>query len=223
MPHLNSNEMTDEIQKRLSYKLPHLDKHYKPLKVSVTDMKNKDRQVFKSPELFVIPKFMQIESPLEASEVGTVMHKVLEKIDFNMSSDSNTVSAFLDGLCEKHFLTLKEREAIATHAIQLILESELSVRIRKAKRVYRETPFVLEKDGQFIQGIIDLHFEDALGWVLVDYKTDRIVGNDVEQVASRYAVQIALYKEAMERIIGKPVVQAMIYFIDANLLYQIRD
>ncbi len=222
-PHLDSNEVTDEIQKRLSYKLPHLDKRYKPLKVSVTDMKNKDRQVFKSPELFSIPKFMQIESPLEASEVGTVMHKVLEKIDFNMSSDSNTVTAFLNGLCEKHFLTLKEREAITTHAIQSILESELSARIRKAKRVYRETPFVLEKEGQFIQGIIDLHFEDALGWVLVDYKTDRIMSNHVEQVASRYSVQIALYKEAMERIIGKPVVQAMIYFIDANSLYQIRD
>lgn len=222
-PRFESNALTDEIHKRLSYKLPHLDKVYRPLKISVTDKKNAEGHVFKLPELFTSPQFLLEESPIKANEKGTAMHKVLEKMVFDMPSDPKSVIEFLDGLSEKHFITTKEREALMPRAIQAVLESELGNRLRAAKRIYRETPFVLQKEGQLIQGIIDLYFEEDQGWVLVDYKTDRITQDNMDEVASRYTVQIALYKEAMERIIGKPVVQTMIYFIDANTLYQIRD
>lgn len=220
-PYEGSDEIYEEIHKRLSFKLPHLEKAYKPLKISVTDKKNDDEQRFKLPELYAAPKFLMAERPLQANEIGTAMHKVLEKISFEMSSDSKSVLAFLDDLCDKHFISLKEREALSPEAIQTVLASELGKRIRSAKHVYRETPFVLKKDGQFIQGIIDLYFEDEQGWVLVDYKTDRITPVNIVAIASRYSVQIALYKEAIESIIGKPVIQAMIYFVDANVLYHI--
>ena len=45
-------------------------------------------------------------------------------------------------------------------------------------------------------GFVDLAFEEDDGWVLMDYKTDR-VAEDVTPVATRYERQIGAYQEAI--------------------------
>ncbi len=51
----------------------------------------------------------------------------------------------------------------------------------KAEQVYRELPFTYahdDRDGdyQILQGIADCLFKEQDGWVLLDYKTDRVRG-----------------------------------------------
>ena len=55
-----------------------------------------------------------------------------------------------------------------------------------------------EEDLTLIQGIIDVFWLEPDGIVLLDYKTDRV--QTVEQLKDRYAAQLHLYAEALERV-----------------------
>lgn len=98
----------------------------------------------------------------------------------------------------------------------------------KAGRLYREKPFVMgftgeeltrfgfgemcvyggqsqkdyaekrQEDLTLIQGIIDVFWVEEDGIVLLDYKTDRV--DTAKQLTDRYAAQLRLYGEALERI-----------------------
>ena len=100
----------------------------------------------------------------------------------------------------------------------------------QAGRLFREKPFVMgfteqelerfgfgemrsvgphtlplsENDGAesgdltLIQGIIDVFWEEEDGIVVLDYKTDRV--ETAGQLKDRYAAQLALYGEALERL-----------------------
>ncbi|MBQ4259980.1 MAG: helicase-exonuclease AddAB subunit AddA [Lachnospiraceae bacterium] len=88
-------------------------------------------------------------------------------------------------------------------------------------QLYREQPFVLgiparrlkeefpEGETVLIQGIIDVFWEEDGELVLLDYKTDRI--ESIEALWDRYATQIDYYKEALERIMAKPVKAGILY------------
>lgn len=87
--------------------------------------------------------------------------------------------------------------------------------------LFREQPFVMEipakradkrfpeGESMLIQGIIDAFYikEDAV--YLMDYKTDRV--DKKQDLIARYQVQLDLYKEALEKLTGKPVVKVMVY------------
>ena len=84
----------------------------------------------------------------------------------------------------------------------------------------RERPFnlVIEQAGaqSIVQGIIDCFFEEEGELVLVDYKTTG-VGSEGEfaarreSIRERYAMQIDLYRRALEAATGKPVKEAYLY------------
>ena len=84
----------------------------------------------------------------------------------------------------------------------------------------RERPFnlVIEQAGaqSIVQGIIDCFFEEEGELVLVDYKTTG-VGSEGEfaarreSIRARYAMQIDLYRRALEAATGKPVKEAYLY------------
>ena len=60
-----------------------------------------------------------------------------------------------------------------------------------------------------IQGVIDCLFREDDAWILVDYKSDRLETADAFR--RRYAVQLALYKRAVEQITHRPVEETYIY------------
>jgi ATP-dependent helicase/nuclease subunit A len=56
-------------------------------------------------------------------------------------------------------------------------------------------------DGTLIEGIVDLAFEEAGEWTVVDYKTDREVAASGEE---QYRRQVALYASAIAQATGQP-------------------
>ena len=99
-------------------------------------------------------------------------------------------------------------------------------RIAGAAQVLREQPFVLkirmdslglageEDDGteeRLVQGVIDLAFLEEDGWTLVDYKTNRIAEGEEARILAWYRPQLAVYREALVRLTGRPVKAAGLY------------
>lgn len=75
-----------------------------------------------------------------------------------------------------------------------------------------------EQDLTLIQGIIDVFWEEEDGIVVLDYKTDRV--DTGKQLADRYAAQLALYGEALERIYNQDEVRNI--RVKERLLYSFR-
>ena len=94
----------------------------------------------------------------------------------------------------------------AADIVERVLAHELLARAREADArgaCRRETPVAITlSDGSLVEGVVDLAFEDAAGWTVVDYKTDRELAESGED---RYRRQIELYAAAVARNTARPV------------------
>ncbi|MYK69102.1 MAG: AAA family ATPase [Gammaproteobacteria bacterium] len=96
--------------------------------------------------------------------------------------------------------------------------SELWRRAERADMRQPEVPFAVELPAEnggiprLVEGVIDLAFREADGWVIVDYKTD--VGDDPDFPARRrtYRRQVDLYAECWEQVTGEPVKEKALLF-----------
>jgi ATP-dependent exoDNAse (exonuclease V) beta subunit len=66
--------------------------------------------------------------------------------------------------------------------------------------------------------VIDLVYESAEGWRILDYKSDQLDGlADVDaELLARYGPQLAQYKSAWERAAGGKVASAELVALRAN-------
>lgn len=211
-------ELDESVSRRLSF-VPACDSVvYKPIKVSVTEKTKSEAVTF---NLYDLPKFIQDERRLGAADIGTAMHTVLERLDFDMSSDIESIGRYVDGLCTSNILDEREAAEIDLLKVKAYLESEFLSRVKKSGGIHRETPFVIKMDGQLVQGIIDLYFEEDDGLILVDYKTDRISGRSLAELGQKYFTQLEIYEKALVMLTKKKVKEKYIYFMDQNIAYKL--
>ena len=132
--------------------------------------------------------------------------------------DPERLRAYLDG---ENALSAFHRRAIERFAA-----SPLFSRMAASGRVEREWSFVCpfpareltETDSDepvLLQGVIDACFVEDGGWVLLDYKTDRVEG-DPAVYARKHEKQVALYARVLERLTGMPVRETYIVLLGAN-------
>jgi ATP-dependent helicase/nuclease subunit A len=78
----------------------------------------------------------------------------------------------------------------------------------------QETPDAPEQDPlpTVLEGVIDLAFREADGWVIADYKTDVGTDPDFPRRLETYRRQVDLYAEAWTRLTGDPVTQRVLFF-----------
>lgn len=98
------------------------------------------------------------------------------------------------------------------------LASEWYARVKAAKRVLREVPFVVQLTPALrLQGAFDLMFEEADGWRIIDFKTGLFRGLEhriKEEVARRvteYEIQAGVYTLAANTA-GFPVREFVFFF-----------
>ncbi|WJY26066.1 helicase-exonuclease AddAB subunit AddA [Sporosarcina trichiuri] len=179
------------------------------------------------------PAFLQKRS-ISAAEVGTAMHTVMQHIDLDRTYTADDVGELLSDLLDRQLLTSEEAGAINRERIVQVMRSPLAERMRHAKRVLKELPFTYAYDGadgdsQILQGIADCLFEEEDGWVLLDYKTDRLRGRYSseteadEAMRERYAIQLSLYKKAVEAITHIEIKEMLLYLFDEGRTVPVQE
>ena len=128
-----------------------------------------------------------------ARQRGSLVHEVLYRCDLG---DPASADEWARRLCAQRGLPGFAAE-VADHA-KRVLESEAMGRVQRAKSVLRELPVVWfdKASDTYVEGFVDLAFEEEDGWVIVDYKTDRVEGK-VAALASRYGPQLEAYRRAL--------------------------
>lgn len=174
------------------------------------------------------PRFME-ERSLTAAERGTVSHLLMQHVPLDAEPDEALLRRTVDSLVERLILTRKQAEAIDLAAVLAFFRSELGQRLRRAGLVRREMPFScafpaervypgaaedVRGETVLIQGVVDCLFEDEGGLVLVDYKTDRIDMKQWDRAAERHRFQLELYADAIASVLGKPVTECYVFFLD---------
>ena len=241
-------EVDEEIRKRLEFRYKYRDVCSVPSNISVSDIKKAEEifepqaeNLFSEEKNRKKPKFIMEEKGLSKAEKGTAMHFVMQKLDLNKVNLLNEIKEQIKNMFEKGLITKDEEESINIFKIQKFFKSNLGQRLLKAykenKQVFRELPFIteipvkrIEKDlidkifnneKLRLQGIIDCFFEEDDGIVLLDYKTDYVETGKEKEILDKYKVQIDLYTETLERVIGKKVKERYLYLfgIDKEVKY----
>ena len=107
--------------------------------------------------------------------------------------------------------------------LRSITGSPVLERAKNAMQFFTEIPFQVKRLTEpeselpvYFRGVIDLVFQEKNGWVIVDYKTDKITPKTMQQKFDYYLPQINAYAEEWSRIVNAPVVEQGIYFIHLN-------
>lgn len=182
-------------------------------------------------DLFERPKFLQEESPATPAEIGQATHFLLQQLDLGNQPTTESIttkisSMVTEGVLNKevaskievkkvvdYFQTNFGKEIVSNHEN---LEKEVLFSLMmSASDVFTDMEDI--NDSILIHGIIDGYFEREDGFVLFDYKTDQVayLGEKAEkELLQRYKGQLLLYKEALESITKRPVVEANIISLD---------
>ena len=106
-----------------------------------------------------------------------------------------------------------ERIAVAVDAMLDLLDaSSLTATLRDpAAHAYFELPFSWDWDGVPVHGTIDLAYQDAGRWHVLDFKTDDLQGRSLVEAADPYLPQLALYASALERATGQRPVTGLLF------------
>jgi len=166
---------------------------------------------------------------------GNAVHEILEYLVREQAED-DLLRAHIAYTLEKNNIELFRRDELYD-IIQKFINSDLYKRLENALQRFTELPFnlkVMPEDPLYqelisveeeenrvegkpivLTGTIDLVFQEADGWVIVDYKTDcPVEKRDYAKLRQLYQVQIATYKTIWQKIGKEKVKESLIYFVN---------
>lgn len=175
-------------------------------------------------ELPSCPAFLE-EKKVTGAERGTLMHRVLSLIPLDdlrgRTSLYGPVKDAIHAMADREIFTYQEVMQIYIKGVADYFASDLGQRMLRSQNVRREWAFNLVIEGEtLLQGVIDCAFREDDGWVLVDYKTDRIA--DEAAFLQRYEGQICWYARALETITGIPVKEKYLFSLSLGKVFEMK-
>ncbi|MGI5912698.1 MAG: helicase-exonuclease AddAB subunit AddA [Syntrophomonadaceae bacterium] len=236
----SNNNNFNLINERLSWKYPFQQAETIPSKVSVSLFQgSQEKNPLEEPSMPTLlnrPLFTQGTKQLTPAQKGSILHLVMQHLDYKQIANQNAIKQQLNTMLEKELLTAEEMLTVSIPKIQKFFSSPLGQRVLKAKIVKREVPFnqlrqaaeilnesVALDEQLLVQGVIDLFFYEDEDIILVDFKSDYINEKNWDSIINYYQPQLKLYKEALESILGNNVKESYLYFfgIDQAILLDI--
>lgn len=164
------------------------------------------------------------ETKYQGTSFGTLMHRAMEMIDFTtLPAEETAIEDALHGLVEKkvfteeegHILLSGKRKPTPVSSLLTFARSPLAEKMKTASAIRKEMPFSIllparsfypdceEGENIFLQGVMDCLLEYEKDFIIIDYKTDRTMTE--EELKNHYKIQLQVYGEAAEKLLGKPV------------------
>jgi ATP-dependent helicase/nuclease subunit A len=155
-------------------------------------------------------------------EWGSVIHALLDLAARDPGADLERLASVV---LPEYGLDA-ELAPTAVGTVESVTRSELWRRAKASERRLTEVPFHVEIDDDgalptLLRGVIDMIFKEEDGWVLVDYKTDRLKDASVQDLVEKYAPQLRVYRDAWQKCTGEKVSETALYFIDNGLYFPV--
>ncbi|MBO5543320.1 MAG: UvrD-helicase domain-containing protein, partial [Oscillospiraceae bacterium] len=230
------------LDSALGFRYPWADAVNIPSKLTATELKMRE-SFYPDPD--AAPLFRTRSSSLRmpdldaatltATEAGTLVHLLMQQIDFGKTGSITDIQAEIDRLRQQKFVTTEEAAGIDPEIVRRFFASDTGKRILAAETCRREFRFSLLMDADellknapheeqiLLQGSVDCCFEEespdgSRELVVVDYKTDHIMGDAaIKKRAEHYRVQLEAYAAALTRITGLRVKEKILYFLNPGV------
>ena len=203
-----------------------------PRNISVSELKRMSIEEENThslyPQKMNKPEFLHKDIGLTGADRGTLIHFIMEKLDFTKTSLPE-IHEQIDNLKKQGFISEIEYATIDTGKIYKFFESDLGKEVSKhnhtfnrefsfkymikAKEIYKD---ISGDDDIIVQGVIDgFYVDENDDIVLFDYKTDKVVTSS-DDIAHKYKAQIDHYSKALENIMNKKVIERYLYLFDTD-------
>ncbi|MCQ9208968.1 helicase-exonuclease AddAB subunit AddA [Granulicatella seriolae] len=194
--------------------------------VRESPVENKLPSIYLSPSL-KRPRFLQEEVQVKASERGTAMHLLMQKLDLSQEISEDYVQEVLNNLTADGIFSQALAASISIDQVIAFYHTTFGKWLLKEhNRVKKEQAFsyVLpasqlfqelhtdQSDHILVHGIIDGYVELEEGIVLYDFKTDYLQAKpeQIDSMVKKYQGQLAVYADALELSLGKPVIRKVL-------------
>ncbi len=147
------------------------------------------------------------------THLGRAVHAALQTLAWDAADEAIEAIARAQTVAE----AVPHLADEAAQLIRVALQSEPAQRARNAKRALREVPFALPYDNTILEGYADLIVESEDGSIeIVDWKTDHVPADAVEDRLRDYELQAGVYVLGIEAATGRPVSRVTYVFVSAN-------
>ena len=158
--------------------------------------------------------YLHEEKQNTSSELGTIYHKAMELIDFNLDSEEE-IKQYL--LTKMNFDELNKIDCgkilACTRALRDLVNTADLVQREQAFMLYVPHNSIVKNstitDKILVQGIIDLVLYKGDEAILIDYKLTKT--KNEKELAKRYATQLKCYSMAIEKSKGVKVTKKILY------------
>ena len=152
---------------------------------------------------------------LDALTLGTLYHRCMELLDFaDPQANEDLIARVVWEMDLDDAVNPGELAGELGEMISRFSQHDLWGRLASARHIYRELDFVLTAGQLTLRGQIDLLYCDDRGnWHVVDYKSDRVSGDEIARRAGNYELQMLAYSIAAGRHFNQPIADASLYFL----------
>jgi ATP-dependent helicase/nuclease subunit A len=232
----------EKLRAVLSWEYPQLAATQRKAKSSVTELRRAAEETDDEAEQIFAPKFsgkQLVRTPapqktkLSAAEIGAAHHKFLQHVSLGKTDDLTTEA---ERLADENFLSANEHAVLDLDALAQFWNSSLGKKISaQSKFVRRELPFTarfspveiaeitggkndetLGDEFVVVQGVADLVVLLPQEIWLVDFKTDIVHANELDDKIKIHRPQLQFYAAALEKIFARKVTTRALHFLDAN-------
>ena len=166
------------------------------------------------------------DRPLTPTERGVAVHTVMQFMDFAKGGTPEGVRGEIRRLLSRGHLTPAQAKAAGAEAEKIcaFFRSPTGKRVLGADRVWRELRFSLLTGAEdffpvpageemLLQGVVDCCIREGETLTVIDYKTDYVTQETLGDKAAEYAPQIRAYAAALQRVLGLPVREGVLFFL----------
>lgn len=231
----------DELDEILGFEYKNKDILNLKNKLSVSELKKKENSLDKyvnkeeNDDKFISVGKQELDLRNKNSLVrGNVYHKFFELLDFEKIEEYSSISEYMKSFEKIEALSFSKKPLFSGEEISLVKEkdirnfifSDLGKRMKEASKkgkLYREKEFYMGLSAKeleisnseeiiLVQGIIDAYVDEDDGFVVIDYKTDKV--KKEEDLKQRYYEQLEYYAKALEKSYGKKVKEKIIWSVE---------
>lgn len=224
----------ERLRQLLDYQYPYAAATTAPSKQTATQRKGrqKDQEISQDAEepRSVHRTWRNASKHLPAitgKEFGNAIHNALRFINFRNCTSERNVASELDRLKAEGYISPEHADMISPDMIYGFFSSDIGKKLVKSDAVLKEYKFSLLDDGVeydkalsgeqiLLQGVVDCALVETDGLTIIDFKTDFVTEETVEELSRRYAAQVETYAAALSRIYELPVKGKALYFFRMN-------
>ncbi|MBQ8834884.1 MAG: helicase-exonuclease AddAB subunit AddA [Oscillospiraceae bacterium] len=224
----------EELRTALSFSYAHIPATQAPSKQTATGRKGRikdeeaaeDTREPKNPfRAWRRPSF--VPQAAEGVTYGNAIHAAMQYIRYENCGSVEGVSQEVQRLTDHNFLKEDQAKLVNCEKIAAFFATDIGRKLREGVPHLREFKFSildsgshygegLEGEQVLLQGVVDCALLEPDGITVVDFKTDHVTEDTLNEIVERYRPQVETYGEALSRIYMSPIKAKYLYLFQLN-------